>query len=458
MSLSPAVAVDTRLRHARVAVSAVFFINAVLYANLVPRLPEVKDRLDLSNAALGSAIAAMPVGALLAGLLAPALIQRLGSAKVTSFGLVVLAVAVAGVPLSGTWIVFAGLMLVIGALDAVVDVAQNAHGFRVQRGYGRSIVNAFHGLWSVGAVVGGLLGSVAAGLSVPLAAHLSASAAVFGVAAFLAYRLLLDGPEDAERVANGGGASGGAVDSGGGTGVSGTAVSSGAVDSGAADSSAADSSSSVSSGPMVGGGVAPEIPARRWGRLPGHTVLMLAALGALAACGAFVEDAGASWGALYLRGEVGTSVAAGGLAFVALQVAMTAGRLTGDRVVNRFGQRRVALAGGAAITLGMGVALAVPSLGTTLLGFTLAGLGVATLIPAVMHTADELPGLPHGVGLTIVSWLLRVGFLISPTVVGFVADAISLRVALLGVVLAGVGVLLLGRVLVGTAAPANKGA
>ena len=60
--------------------SALFFVNAALYANLVPRLPEVKERLALGNAALGSAIAAMPVGALLAGLCAPALIQRLTGA------------------------------------------------------------------------------------------------------------------------------------------------------------------------------------------------------------------------------------------------------------------------------------------------------------------------------------------------------------------------------------------
>ena len=408
-SVSPAAAAQPHLRRARAAVSGLFFINAVLYANLVPRLPEVKDRLDLSNTALGSAIAAMPVGALLAGLLAPALIQRLGSAKVASFGLILLAVAVVGVPLSGAWVVFATLMLVVGALDAIVDVAQNAHGFRVQRAYGRSIVNAFHGLWSVGAVVGGVLGSAAAGLKVPLAAHLTTSAAVFSVAALVAYRFLLAGPEDAERVTAGDGALNSAVRSG------------------------------------------------RLRRLPGRTVVVLAALGTLAACGAFVEDAGASWGALYMRGEVGASAATSGLAFVALQVAMTAGRLTGDRVVNRFGQRRVALAGGAFITLGMSLALAIPSIGTTLLGFALAGLGVATLIPAVMHTADEMPGLPHGVGLTIVSWLLRVGFLISPSVVGLVADAISLRAALLSVVLAGLGVLLLGRVLAAAPAPEGSG-
>src|SRR5687768_14435446 len=123
-SVSSAAAVEPHVRRARAAVSAVFFVNAVLYANLVPRLPEVKDRLDLSNAALGSAIAAMPVGALLAGLLAPALIQRLGSAKVASFGLVLLSIGILGVPLSGAWVFFAALMLVVGALDAIVDVAQ----------------------------------------------------------------------------------------------------------------------------------------------------------------------------------------------------------------------------------------------------------------------------------------------------------------------------------------------
>jgi MFS family permease len=390
-------AVPHAARRARGAVSAVFFVNAVLYANLVPRLPEVKDRLDLTNAELGTAIAAMPLGALAAGLLAPALIQRLGSGRVASFGLVLLAATVACLPLAPAWVVLAGLMLVAGALDSVIDVAQNAHGFRVQRSYGRSIVNAFHGLWSVGAVVGGLLGTAAAGLGVPLPLHLAVSGSVFAVVAVVAYRFMLPGPEDAERDA-----------------------------------------------PTEPAADAPTTARRPSGR----ALLPLAALGGLAACGAFVEDAGSSWGALFLRGEVGADAATAGLAFVALSVAMTVGRLTGDRAVDRFGQRGVALVGGAGIAAGMGLALAVPSVATTLVGFAAAGLGVATLVPAVMHAADELPGLPHGVGLTVVSWLLRVGFLVSPTVVGLVADATSLRVGLLGVVLAGLTVLALGRFLV----------
>lgn len=60
--------------------------------------------------------------------------------------------------------VFAALMLVVAALDAVVDVAQNRHGFRVQRAYGPVDREHLRGIWSVGAVVGGLLASAAAGL------------------------------------------------------------------------------------------------------------------------------------------------------------------------------------------------------------------------------------------------------------------------------------------------------
>lgn len=387
-----------RLRRARVAVSVVFALNAVLYANLVPRLPEVKDGLALTNTALGSAIAAMPVGALLAGLLAPLLIGWIGSARLASLGIVALAVTVAGVPFVASWAGFAALLLLVGALDAVVDVAQNAHGFRVQRGYGRSIVHAFHGMWSVGAVLGGVLGSLAAGLGAALGTHLVISGVVFSLIAVVAAGFLLDGPEDAER-------------------------------------------------PVPEHTGAAAVPRPALAGLAGRTVGLLAVLGALAAAGAVVEDAGSSWGALYLRTEVGAAAAAWGLAFVSLQVAMTVGRLTGDRVVERFGQRRVTRVGGAGVALGIGLALVVPSVATTVVGFALAGLGVATLVPAVMHAADELPGLAPGVGLTVVSWLLRVGFLVSPAVIGVVADAAGLRLALLQVVGAGVVIVVLGRVL-----------
>ncbi|MEU6779378.1 MFS transporter [Nonomuraea angiospora] len=398
MSAAPPTTPTRQARLARAAVAALFLTNGAVFFNIVPRYPQIKAELGLSNAVFGTALAAHPIGALLAGLLAGAAIRRFRSARVASLGIVVTTVATLFIPFVPNWVAFGGVLFVVGALDAVVDVAQNAHGLRVQRLYGRSIVNSLHGVWSIGAVLGGLMGSAAAGLGMPLAVHLGISATLFSVTALVAYRFLLPGPEDAERPAE-------------------------------------EQDAHLT---------------RRAGRrsFTGAAVRMLAALGVLAACGTLVEDAGASWGALYLSGDLRTDAATAGLAVVALQVAMTVGRLTGDRVVDRFGQRTVVRSGGALAAVGMGAALAMPSVPAALAGFALAGLGVATLVPAAMHTADELPGLPAGAGLTIVSWLLRGGFLLSPPLVGFVADLTSLRVGLLSVVLAGAVTFVLARVLV----------
>jgi MFS family permease len=394
--------VDTpsvQLQRARVAVALCFFLNAVFYATLVPRLPEIKADLGLSNSSLGAALAAVPLGALVAGLFSAALIRRFTSARVATAGLVLLGLLVSAVAVAPNWPALAAILLVAGGLDAVIDVAQNAHGLRVQRLYRRSILNGFHGVWSIGAVIGGLLGSAAAGLGIPLGVHLGGTALVFGVLALFAFRAMLPGDDHADR------------------------------------EETEDAVDGVPAEPRANG--------RR------AAVLALAALGILATCGAFVEDAGASWSALYLRTELVAGAATAGLGFVALQGAMTLGRLTGDRVVDRFGQRGVVQVGGVLIAGGMGAALAFPSVPATLAGFALAGLGVATLIPAVYHAADELPGLRHGSGLAVINWLLRIGFLLSPPVIGVLADATSLRVALLAVVVAGLGALLLGGVLRG---------
>ncbi|MFI5933507.1 MFS transporter [Actinoplanes sp. NPDC051494] len=383
------VAVPPGVRRARAAVAVVFLTNGALFANVVPRYPEIKEHLELSNALLGTALAAGPLGALTGGLFASVALRLLGSARAAAFGIPLVAAAFALVAVVPSWWLLALVLFASGAADAVVDVAQNAHGLRVQRIYGRSIVNSFHGVWSIGAVLGGLMGSAAAGLGVPLLLHLVVAGGVFSVVAVVAYRYLLPGPDDAER----------------------------------------------SQAPR---------PTASLGR---RTVWMLAALGCLALFGALVEDAGASWGALFLTGDLGATAATAGLAFVALQVAMTAGRLVGDRAVDRFGQRTATRLGGALAAAGMAGALAFPSVGSALIGFALAGLGTATLVPAAMHTADELPGLPPGLGLTVVSWVLRIGFLASPPLVGLVADHAGLRVGLLSVVVAGLGTLLLGRVL-----------
>lgn len=386
-------------RQARWAVSALFFSNGAIAANLLPRLPEVKSSLEMSNTSFGLAVAATPVGALSAGLLAGVLIRRFGSAKVAVFGMIGSGFAVVIAGAAPLWAVFALGLFLAGALDAVVDVAQNSHGLRVQRRMGRSILNSFHALWSIGAVTGGLMGAAAAGFGLPLATHLAISGIIFAVLNLFAYRYLYPGPEPKS------------------------------VAEGATPESAA----------AAGAG---KRAAARYG-----TMGALLALGFIAVAQSVVEDAGNTWATLYLATSLSAPASIAAFGFISLVGMQFIGRLTGDHLVDRFGQRNMARFGGTLVALGMSAALVWPSIPGSIMGFGAAGFGIATLVPAAMETADRLPGLRAGTGLTVVSWLLRVGFLLSPPVVGALADATSLRSGLFIVPLAGLGIILAAGVL-----------
>ncbi|MFJ8858125.1 MFS transporter [Streptomyces sp. NPDC102451] len=384
-------------RQARVAVAVLFFTNGALFANLLPRYPQIKADLGMSSTVYGLAVAAFPAGAIAAGLAAGVAVRRLGSARAAVLGTLLTGAGILAAGLADSVVLFAGALFLAGAMDAVTDVAQNAHGLRVQRRYGRSIINSFHAIWSIGAVAGGSMAAAAIALGLSRGQHLTVSALVFAAAACVALRYCLSGPESE---------SGPVPDT--------------------------DRRAVRAAGPETRG--------RR-------TAYVLAALVLIATAGTLVEDAGSSWATLYLSGSLHAAVTLAAFGYIALVGAQFIGRIIGDRLVDRFGQRTVARAGGLITAVGMGLALAAPSVPGTILGFAAAGFGVATLVPAAMQEADELPGLKPGSGLAIVSWLMRLGFLASPPIVGLVTDATSLRVGLLVVPLAGVLALLLAGAL-----------
>jgi MFS family permease len=391
-------------RRARIATAALFLTNGAIFANLLPRYPDIKADLHLSNAVYGAAIAAYSGGALVAGLAAGALIRRFSSSRVAVAGTIGIAVFVVAAGLAPSPLALAAALFVAGASDSVTDVAQNAHALRVQRNYGRSIINSFHAVWAVGAILGGLMGAGAIAVHMPRSTQLAIAGAVFGAVAVLAYPHLLRGPDHDDHP----------------------------------------------SARSAGGGAA-GIPVAG---IPVYATLV--ALVVIAIAGATVEDAGSSWATLYLRDSLGAPGAIAAFGYVALVGFMFIGRLVGDRLVDRFGERVVVRTGGFVTAAGMGAALAFPSVPGTMAGFAAAGLGVATLIPAAMHGADQLPGMRPGTGLTVVTWLMRVGFFGAPLLVGVVADATSLRVGLLAVPVAGVVVMALAGALSARRLPARS--
>ncbi|WP_372968766.1 MFS transporter [Microbacterium sp.] len=388
---------DRASRRARIAVSALFLTNGALFANILPRYPEIKAALGLDNAGYGLAIAAFPAGAIAAGLLAAVLIRRFGSARIAVIGTIATGLGLLAAAVAPSGILFAVALLLGGASDAITDVAQNAHGLRVQRRYGRSIINSFHAIWSIGAVLGGGMAAAAIALQLPLGVHLGISTAIFAAVAFTALWFCLPGRDEDE------------------------------------DAEATAEPAEIQT--AVRRGLSPRI------------VMMLIALTLIAMAGAIAEDAGNSWATLYLAESLDAPAVVAPLGFIALVGAQFVGRMLGDGLTDRFGQRAVARVGGLIAAVGMTLALVFPSVPGTIAGFAAVGFGIATLIPAAMHAADELPGLRRGAGLTIVSWLLRLGFLLSPPFVGFIADTQSLQAGLIVAPAAAVVAVLLAGVL-----------
>lgn len=442
--------VSRELRQARLAVAAIFLTNGALYANLVPRLPEIKAALSMSNAVYGLTVAAFPLGALVSGLFAAVCIRRWGSANVATVGTLLLSIGILLAGVAPSVALFGLAMFTAGAMDSVTDVGQNSHALRVQRAYGRSIINSFHALWSVGTVLGGAMAAAAIVLGLPIATHLAISAAIFVAVAVVARRFLLQDPEpddDATDDVTDTTTGASKNEEGHATNETNRAAAPNTGD-GTESADGADESSPVS--PQMPTPTRAS-PSRRQTQpkqqATPRTWLLLLALSIIAICGGVVEDASGSWATLYLGETLGASAALAPAGYLTLMGAELIGRILGDPMTDRMGRVNVARLGGVLILVGMGLALAFPTIPGTLAGFAAAGFGAATLVPAGMHQADELPGLRPGTGLTVLSWFLRAGFLAGPPIVGAIADAAGLRVGLLVMPLAGIAVLLLAGAL-----------
>ena len=367
-----------RARAARIAVSVLFFANGAIAASVLPRLPAIKDSLDLTNSELGVALAAGPIGGLLMGLFAGALIARFGSGRVATVTGTATAGLVLGVGFAGSWAVLALAFLVMGAFDATMDAAMNAHGIGVQRRYGRSILQGFHGMWSVGSVIAGAAGAIAAGLSIPVEVHLGLVGLAMAVAILATGRAML---------------------------------------------------------PAAIADVHPAHEAALEPVTLRHAPRLLRILAPIAMLGilcVILQGSAATWSAIYLSDVLLQPQGIAALAYVVYMGAMVVGRLTNDRWVDRWGERRIVRVGaviGAAGVLGVIVSgpLSQPLLAFA--GFAAVGLGSSPMFPVMVGVAGSRPGIPAGHGVALVAWMVRFGLVFAPAAVGLAADAFGLGAA-----------------------------
>jgi len=358
------------LRAARVAVAAIFFVNGTATANWLVRIPAVQEKLGLSEGTLGLALFGVAVGALVSMPWTGRLIARVGSKRVTQIAALVFAAVFLLPPLAPNGLGLFAALVILGAGHGALDVAMNAQAATVERQYARPIMSSFHALFSLGGLVGAAMGGVIASRGVGLMAHL---AALSLVVALLASRIT-------SRMLPAG-----------------------------ADATPEHASASRPHGALI-------------------------ALGVLAFCVLLGEGAMADWSAVYLRDvtNAGPGLAAAG--YAAFSLAMATGRLVGDSLRLRVSSAVLVRLGGALAAVGLASGLAFESPWGAIVAFGAVGVGLSIAFPIALAAASALPGTSPGPAIATVSTFGYAGFLAGPPLIGFVAEATSLRGGLVVVV------------------------
>ena len=352
------------------AVAVQFLINGTIAASFIPRLPEIRDALEVDLATIGQILTVASLGGLLGSWLAGWVMPKFGTKNAMIYGTIAV---VFTLPLVGFADSVWSLLIVLGLimmLDPIVDVAMNIQGSNISARRQSPVMNRLHGLWSVGSVVGGLLAASMAALAVSLQWHLIGAAFLMACGLWYVGGGLLTSDE--------------------------------AVGEEAADDSPAKK---------------PRVPTSLW---------VYAILGATA----FVpEIIGSDWAPFRAKDDLQVSAGVAGIAYVAFTTGMVAGRLSGDWFAEKIGKEKLLNYAVIVASIGLSIACLIDHMPTVFLGLGIAGIGISVLFPALYDAAAQDINNP-GAALGAMTAGSRGIMLIAPVSLGLLADTDSLSVGM----------------------------
>ncbi len=356
---------EAAARRARRAVAVVFAVHGAASGSYATRIPWIQDHLQLGPGRLGLALVLATAGSIAAMPLADRLAHRLGPRAAlrwlaaTCCASLVLPALAPGLP----WL--CGALFVFGAGLGLLDVAMNAQGVQVEEQLGRSVMSSLHGLWSVGGLLGGAAGALAAHAGLDARVHLAFAAPLLAAVALVAARWA----------------------------------------------------------PHVRAGHGTEEPPAF--ALPPRGVL---AIGLVGLCAVVAEGSSMDWSGIYLRQDGGADPGLAAGAYTAFACTMAAARLGGDAAVRRCGPVRTVRSGGVLATAGGVLVVLADSPWMAVGGFALIGVGIAVVVPLCFAAAGRLTGSP-GRSIAGVATLSYASGLAAPAAVGWIAQASSLSVS-----------------------------
>jgi MFS family permease len=364
----------------RASVFFFFFANGLCSASWASRIPDIKLALNLSDAMLGTLLLAAPIGQLIFVPVAGQFVTHIGSRRTLLAAIPAYLLQIVLIGCSTSIWTLAAVLFLLGVIGNLVFISMNTQAVGVELMYSRPIMSSFHGGWSLGGFSGAALGMLMRALDIVPAVH------------FLVVAVLI---------------------------LIGVWFNAGAL-------------------------IAHEaVRAEERPPLFGKLDPALLHLGVIAFCVLAAEGTMFDWSGVYFKQIVQPSEHLVLLGYAAFMSCMAIGRFSGDALTQRYGYRRILQASGLLIFVGLGIAALLPNIVCATLGFMITGFGVSTVVPVLFSIAGRSGIASPSMAIATVSGLGFFGFLAAPPLIGYIAEASSMRISFFVIALLGLSVSLL---------------
>lgn len=356
---------ELTFKKVKLATSIIFFLNGFIIASWVPHIPYVKNKLGLTASELGLALLCVSVGALFAMQFSGWLVSKIGTSLIAKLSAFFSCLIIVGTILSPSYLGLILTLIFLGIANGSLDIAMNTDGVQVEQGLKKPIMSFLHAMFSVGALTGAAIAVVSAWFGLSPSIHIVVVCGL-GIAMTLAYISL--------RPAQ-----------------------------------------------WIG---AKEMEKKF--ALPSRATLLVAVMTFVVLS---LEGVITDWSGVYLTQGHNVVISESGIGYLIFAITMAAGRLIGDKLVESFGRRLVLLCSGIAALAGMTIVLSGSMLIIVCLGFAIVGIGLSNITPILFSIAGSSTETSPSVAVAAVTTFGYFGFLVSPPIVGFIADWKSIEYA-----------------------------
>lgn len=355
---------ESYLKRIRWAVSLFYFAMGLCSATWASRIPDLKTSLHLSESDLGAILFAIPFGQLFAMPFAGKLVTKFGSHRILIICLTLYAFFMTTIGLATKPWHLSAVLFVFGIFGNFCNIAVNTQGVYTEGLFKRTIMSSFHGAWSTAGFTGAFIGLAMLAFEVTPYIHFLIAFGIVIILMILNFKFLIKAKEKKQ------------------------------------------------------------LEKKKFFTKPDSALIWLGVIGF---CCMASEGVMFDWSGVYFKEIVKVPGPLVILGYTSFMVMMAGGRFLGDRLIFKYGRKRVLQISGMMISVGLFTAVFVPYLIPATLAFMLVGLGVSTIVPTVYSIAGKNTTVSPGEALTIVSSVSFLGFLMGPPVIGYIAEAFGLQ-------------------------------